>query len=220
MESRSRTMAAKTPFPNSSGPSVLLGARLLGKRADRRVRKTETAVKRALYSLIAEKGYESITVRDILERADVGRSTFYAHFDDKEDVLRDGLDDLLEHLRSYHSDAVRSPSELFAFSGFLLQHVQSAPHFFHELVGTRSGRLVQRWPEMLGELVRADLVQLAKHRTLNTPLEMLVQFVVGVFTSLLAWWVQAGYPTTAQEVDAVFRRLTIPAIADAFAIAN
>ncbi|MGW0250243.1 TetR/AcrR family transcriptional regulator [Nocardia goodfellowii] len=55
--------------------------------ADRRVRRTRQLLHRALIELMLERGYDRITVRDILERADVGRSTFYAHFRDKDDLL-------------------------------------------------------------------------------------------------------------------------------------
>src|SRR5690242_10979296 len=63
-------------------------------RTDRRVNRTRRALKDALTDLILEKGYERVTVGDVLERADVGRSTFYAHFVDKDDLLMAILADL------------------------------------------------------------------------------------------------------------------------------
>ena len=56
-------------------------------RTDRRIDRTVTALRKALIDLILEKHYDSITVQDIIDRANVGRSTFYTHFRDKEDVL-------------------------------------------------------------------------------------------------------------------------------------
>jgi AcrR family transcriptional regulator len=61
---------------------------------DRRVRRTRELLRSALLSLIQEKGYERITVRDILDRADVGRSTFYAHYRDKDELLQSGFEDV------------------------------------------------------------------------------------------------------------------------------
>ena len=63
-------------------------------RPDRRVGKTRKALKEALTDLILEKGYEAVTVQDVIDRADVGRSTFYAHFVDKDDLLMAILADL------------------------------------------------------------------------------------------------------------------------------
>ena len=65
-----------------------------GGRPDRRVGKTRRALKEALTDLILEQGYESVTVQDVIDRADVGRSTFYAHFLDKDDLLMAILADL------------------------------------------------------------------------------------------------------------------------------
>jgi AcrR family transcriptional regulator len=57
------------------------------KKADRRIQRTRRLLQDALVGLILEKGYEAITVQDILDRANVGRSTFYEHFYDKDDLL-------------------------------------------------------------------------------------------------------------------------------------
>ncbi len=61
---------------------------------DRRVRRTRELLRSALLSLIQEKGYDRITVQDILDRADIGRSTFYAHYRDKDDLFRAGFEDI------------------------------------------------------------------------------------------------------------------------------
>ena len=60
-------------------------------RLDRRVRRTRHALQHAMVDLVLEKGYERVSVADVTERADVGRSTFYAHYRDKEDLFLSGL---------------------------------------------------------------------------------------------------------------------------------
>src|SRR6476659_8968394 len=65
-----------------------------GARPDRRVARAKRALKEALTDLILEKGYEAVTVQDIIDRADVGRSTFYDHLTHKEDLLMAILSDL------------------------------------------------------------------------------------------------------------------------------
>src|SRR5689334_8627333 len=54
---------------------------------DRRVRRTQRALREAFVGLVLEHGYDGVTIEDITERADVARATFYAHFDDKEQLL-------------------------------------------------------------------------------------------------------------------------------------
>jgi AcrR family transcriptional regulator len=69
------------------------------KKEDRRVQRTRTMLFDALLDLIIEKGYEAITVQDIIDRANVGRSTFYSHFSDKEQLLLGNIDQLRESLK-------------------------------------------------------------------------------------------------------------------------
>jgi AcrR family transcriptional regulator len=76
---------------------------------DRRVRRTQDLLRRALLSLIQEKGYDRITVQDILDRADIGRSTFYAHYRDKDDLLRAGFQDIRAALAAERDGADRRP---------------------------------------------------------------------------------------------------------------
>src|SRR5262245_45123225 len=74
----------KNVLPDSSGHAV----RNRKSPIDRRVARTRAMLHQALLALIMEKGYEAISVADICERADVGRSTFYAHFTGKDDLKR------------------------------------------------------------------------------------------------------------------------------------
>src|SRR6266852_6537916 len=67
---------------------------------DRRVRRTQHLLARALIALTLEKGYESVTIRDITERADIGYATFFRHYHDKDELLKDVLDVVLTELIS------------------------------------------------------------------------------------------------------------------------
>jgi len=68
------------------------------KSVDRRVQRTRQLLDDALMVLIVEKGYETITVQNIIDRANLGRSTFYAHYQDKEDLLRSGMEELVHSI--------------------------------------------------------------------------------------------------------------------------
>ena len=66
------------------------------KTTDRRVRRTRHALENALISLILEKGYDAVTIEEITDRADLGRTTFYLHFRDKEELLMNAIDTMIE----------------------------------------------------------------------------------------------------------------------------
>lgn len=79
-------------------------------KVDRRVERTQRLLSEALLSLIRERGYEALSVQDIIDRANVGRATFYAHFDNKEDLLVSRLDGLRSTLQARQRQAVLSAS--------------------------------------------------------------------------------------------------------------
>src|SRR5262245_3678348 len=116
------------PLPNAGGPGVRERRHLMGPPpTDRRVRRTRELLRNAFVSLVHEKGYDRITVQDILDRADVGRSTFYAHFRDKEDLLRSGFEDVHAALAAEKEAAERQSGRDTPFLQPLLavfQHVE------------------------------------------------------------------------------------------------
>jgi len=76
---------------------------LHGAGIDRRVLRTRRALQHAFLRLITEKGYDAVSIQDICEAADVGRSTFYLHFASKDDLKRAGLEHLRHALDAYRS---------------------------------------------------------------------------------------------------------------------
>ena len=74
------------------------------KENDRRVQRTRRTLREALIALILEKGYDQVTVQHIIDRADVGRSTFYAHFENKDKLLLSGFENVREMLLEANSE--------------------------------------------------------------------------------------------------------------------
>jgi AcrR family transcriptional regulator len=126
---------------------------------DRRAARTRNALHQALISLIQRKGYEVTTIQDIVDEADVGRSTFYAHYTGKDDLLHRGF----EQLRAELAEAGRSPSAgpeagPLAFSATMFDHAWSYKEVYRALVGGRGGALVMdEIRDVLSDLVREEL---------------------------------------------------------------
>jgi len=99
------------------------------KRQDRRIQRTQQLLEAALLSLIKEKDFDAISVQEIIDRANVGRATFYAHYDNKEDLLESGFEGLLAALRERQREARSRRSDpdeqLLGFSRHLLAHQTS-----------------------------------------------------------------------------------------------
>jgi len=185
---------------------------------DRRVQRTQDVLHQALMSLIIEKGYEVITVQDIIDRANVGRSTFYTHYVGKQDLLRGGLKHLKDHLfacqRAARTSKARPPERLFAFSLALFEHVHSYRPVYHAIVGHQSGTMVMaELRALLSELVQSDLKTLSTNeRPSEIPKNAMTHFVVGALISVITWWLDERSKLSPAEADSVFRRLTLPAI--------
>jgi AcrR family transcriptional regulator len=176
------------------------------RNTDRRVRRTRQAIQRALVELILEKGYEPVTVTDLIHRADVGRSTFYAHFADKKAVLFANLEEV-----AFLHPAPSADGPLFAFSLAMFQHVQEQRRLVRALLGRRGGREVMAHGEHLLQAVIRDEL-LARGARPSAQLELLVTCVVGAFMALLSKWVDEEITATPAELDAAFRMAVAPGV--------
>src|SRR5713226_7645962 len=95
------------------------------RKEDRRVRRTRESLHKALISLALEKNYDSITVQEVLDRADVGRSTFYVNFKSMYELLISGLDDLqitLNSAHQYQRTSAKRNERVIAFSSAMFDH--------------------------------------------------------------------------------------------------
>ncbi len=183
-------------------------------RDDRRVRRTRGALKEALVDLIVERGWDGFSVQDLCDHADVGRSTFYLHFADKEEVLAGGFADLGQELRAQLARS-GAPRPL-AFSRGLLDHAQAHLRVFRALVGRRAAHVVQgKMRALVMELVREDM---AARLPAGGRRDAAAAFLGGALFELLIWSLDAKPPTTAEEADALFHELAGPALAAAGAL--
>jgi AcrR family transcriptional regulator len=188
-------------------------------RTDRRVERTRQLIRAAFRSLLEEKGYETVTVQDIIDRANVGRATFYAHFDNKDELFASGFDELRASLKALQRAALLRGADLgervFAFSEEMFAHANQYRNVFQAMVGKQSGVVVQRLlHKLLVDLVRDD-VKAASGRgaTSAVAVDAVAQFIAGGLFGLLVWWLNARPRLSATEMNALFRILAMPALA-------
>lgn len=186
---------------------------------DRRVRRTKRRLKEALMELLAERDYDAITIRELTVRADVGRSTFYSHYDSKEELLFSGFDEWLRSL-ARATDGGEEPSggaaDGFRFSLPLLRHARDQGRFFRATVERASSpRVRRRIVALVAEAARLELEGGMRRgtepgpelsRKIETPLDARAQAVAGAFLGLLSWWLDAGAKLEPEAVDRIFQR--------------
>ena len=108
---------------------------------DRRSQRTRRLLGDALVALLVEKRYDTITVQDIIERANVGRTTYYAHYKDKEDLLLSEIERVV-HLLGYEALATGGAAQPLFPSLALFRHVQSFKPVYQALMWGRGGEQI------------------------------------------------------------------------------
>lgn len=181
---------------------------------DRRTRRTRTALRASLTSLMAEKGYHAVTVQDLIDRADVGRSTFYAHYADKGELLDDLLAGLWGLLMPSASTRPPDPRRPLRFSLEMFRHVSDQRALLLGLLGPEQGGPVLRQVEgMLTEVVRGELQQIAAGSgSIGIPTDLIAATVVASFLAALRWWADTDFTRTPEEMDAFYQALVAPGV--------
>ncbi|OGU22406.1 MAG: hypothetical protein A2580_02830 [Hydrogenophilales bacterium RIFOXYD1_FULL_62_11] len=182
---------------------------------DRRSLRTRTALRDALLELIADRGWDEIAVQDVCERANIGRSTFYLHYPNKDALLQGGLEDLqaeLQRQTSARSDNA-SPSagalEGFHFALGLIEHVYEHRKVLRGMIGRRSGHVVQqRFREMVIRLITDELPV----STGNVPRGAVARWLAGAFVELLSWWIDQRTQLPPKELAVLFNELSRSAL--------
>ena len=180
----------------------------LKKKIDARVRRTRDALGDALVALMQEKPFDSITVQDVLDRAQVGRSTFYSHFSDKDDLLMSDADEFFESIAmalSVHGD---KSDRVFPVKEFFL-HIIDAKQFVEALKS--SGKMHENFELAQGHFARGierRLKELSRGATIPENERAIRAFAhAGALLSLLTWWIDRGMKETPEEMDRLFHQL-------------
>jgi AcrR family transcriptional regulator len=214
---------------------------------DRRVQKTRKLLQEALINLVAEKGYDSVTIQQILDEANVGRSTFYAHFQDKDQLLNsilDRLDELFEEHEKQLLDATknvenanntnlaRSVSPTLG----LFQFVRQNHRFFKAMLGNRGYGIFAKpiydhvfahvhgiftspvRNDALAHVHGSSKMLVSGQKHDSLESEIAAHYFVSALMGVLVWWVEKDMPCTAEEIDRLFRQLAMPSFRHVLAV--
>ena len=169
-------------------------------------------------SLILKKAYEVITVEDICDTANVGRSTFYSHYTGKDDLKRSSFEHLRRQLAGQQKDALAAPGDIrsrsLGFSLSMFEHARDHLQLYRALVDGYGGAVaLGSIREILSDLVRDELAATAGETSEDIiPPELVIQYVVGAYMAVLTWWLDGGAELPAKQIDTMFRRLATQGI--------
>jgi len=185
-------------------------------KPNRRVQRTRQLLSDALIELILGKNYASITVQDVIDRANIGRSTFYAHYHDKEDLLLSSFERVIDALGQHMEHGPQSGQPLFPSLG-LFRHVQEQYELYQALVWGRGADLLfKNGQRYLSDRIEKQLDALVKDRSKPAvPTPVLANFLAGAFLTLLKWWLDNKMIYSPERMDEMFQQLTWPGVARA-----
>ena len=178
------------------------------RKPDRRVRRTRDRLGDALIELMLQKSFDTITVQDVLDRADVGRSTFYVHYRDKEDLFISDVDDFWSSMASMLSRN-GDTSERVAPVRELLAHISSARAFVSAL--NEAGRTHDVF-----ELGRLHFARAIEERLAANPRARglaadrraaLSHAFAGALLSMMFWGLDSGNTSSPQAMDTLFHTM-------------
>jgi AcrR family transcriptional regulator len=186
-------------------------------RKDRRVERTQQLIQHAFRSLLEEKGFEALTVQEIIDRANIGRATFYAHYENKDELFASGFEELRASLKALQREALLRDGALeervFAFSRELFAHANEYRELFRGMIGKQSGAVVQRvLHKLMLDLIREEVKATVPRQASTFTPDAVAQYIAGGMFGLLIWWLDGKPRLSVDEVDALFRKLSIAAL--------
>ncbi len=182
---------------------------------DRRIQKTQNLLRQALVSLIAEKPYDSIVVKEILDRANVGRSTFYTHFRDKDDLLISGIQEMLGPVPTVTRGNGKAQDRVLWFSLPIFEHHYRHAHSFGDRIGPKGRAILhERLRRVLAEIIAEGMkaTRVGQESSRRIPPDLVSGYIASTFVLVLNWWLDKGMRLPPGEIDEAFRKLTTPTL--------
>jgi AcrR family transcriptional regulator len=184
---------------------------------DRRQLKTRKAIFDAFAVLLGKKPYAEITVQEIIDGANIGRSTFYDHFDTKDALLKILCSELFDHmirtaLDSVHTQGLYSNEKApDSICLHMLQHLQDNSQIIMALLCGENNELFMRYFRDGMQDVAARTI-LCRYPKQSIPEELLARHIADSYITLLTWWAKHGMQESPQQLDAWFRAMLEPVL--------
>lgn len=178
---------------------------------DRRQKKTRTAIFTAFIALLSEKDYDRITVGDVIQRSDVGRATFYAHFETKEFLLKALCEELFAHIFEKETGSDDSHCHIFSCDTMdsvflhLFRHLQKNDHNILDLLSSRNNDLfLSYFQDNLKMLIQNQLHSFAHRKDPRLPDAFWIDHIAATFVQTLRWWLENSRKESPEQITQYF----------------
>lgn len=178
---------------------------------DRRQRKTRAAIFHAFTQLLSKKDYMQITVGEIIEKADIGRATFYSHFETKDFLLKEFCEELFCHIFDAENHDEHEHRHIFECDGetsvflHLYKHLQKNDNNILALLSSQNNELFLRYfRSNLEQLIESQLSLFESRRDKALPDSFWKHHIVSTFIDTLRWWIDNKMKESPEEITEYF----------------
>jgi AcrR family transcriptional regulator len=179
-------------------------------RHQRRRMRTRSQLQDAMLELVLEKGFESIVIQEITDRADLGRGTFYFHFDDKVDILWSLVEDRIhvteQQVFEGFEGIMPEQPEYYGYVNIFLHVAENKDTYRAILGGKGSQEVASRVRAYLVIETIQDIERFDLYADIGQPPELTAEIVVGMLISLVIWWLDSPAEYTPEQMGAIIYR--------------
>lgn len=182
-------------------------------KTDRRKEKTRASIYEALSGLLTEKKFANITIQEIIDRANIGRSTFYSHFETKDVLLDRMIDEILEsmnihlmvHINEVGQHNLLSVEELL---GHIQENLKPIKGILRDESGGLAGRLKNSWNERL----KLNFMEHTAEKKLKVPVDFFVNHVTSSLVEMITWWIESGMKYSPRQMEEYWKIVMMPSV--------
>lgn len=193
------------------------------KKPDRRVERTRELLQLALIELISQRGYDAITIQDIADWANVGRTTFYWHYNSKDELFISCHEAIVSKFRIGALHPL-SREEMLATNAprgliYAYRHLEQARPLLSSIFqGKDSLIILRRMRDSNAQEIEVNLRSAFSEGSSLIPLDILANYLAGAQIALMQWWLEKRHSHTLENLVQTFHRLQRAAIVDAFGL--
>jgi AcrR family transcriptional regulator len=190
-------------------------------KTDRRVQRTRELLQKTLIDLIGERGYDAITIQDIVDRANVGRTTFYLHYSSKDELFMSCHAAIVSEFHALHPRAREDLLSPEAPPGVIAayRHLLDARALLYPIFQGKDGPLIlRRIRDRSAQEITASLGAAFAEADSIIPFDLLANYLAGAQITLVQWWLEKRQPHTPENLAQTFHSLQRAAIRDAFCL--
>lgn len=200
------------------------------KQPDRRKLRTKKQLQEALFELILERGYDLVTIEDITNRANLGRTTFYLHYKDKEHLLLQSIDSIANDLISQIDPALLSFTKenleykrqnlVIAPVMLVFRHASENANLYKIILrGEGAFKTSNRFRSIIyiaaGQIMSIRIKELGINQP-ELPIDVLANFFAGSLLTLVTWWLENDQPYSVEDMANMFKELVMNGFSNQF----